>query len=465
MSFSSLTRELSSVRETAFGVTPAAPTMKEVRALKTFTFKVVPGTIESAEKKAHRQKVDVRLGNKKGDFSIPFQLSYGDFDELFEEVMGGTWTPAASVTAAITVAAAGKTFARPSGSFVTAGFEAGQQIVTSGFTTPANNGTFIVSGVTALAITCATATGLVDETGTANTVTTTMDVLTVGNIARSRTFEERNPDANLYEANNGCVISGFDLDVSPEKIVTGTFKGFIRDCVLASKTNAAIAVASGGKTFTCSDGGFLMKGSPFIVGMNVITSGFTNAANNGTFAISAVSDTVVTCSTATGLVTEAAGSGKSIVMGSLGTPVAASEVSPYDSYTGEIVEGGNNQGEVTGVKLSFDNQMKANYTILTPGADAAASIKPGDDIKNTGEVDLYFEDQTFKQKFLAGQTSTLSFTLGSGIPGEKSMRFVQDRIRYTGVERSTDSVIIEKAPYEAIYNTPTATSIAIYRIP
>ena len=464
--FSGATRELASGREDNFGQTPAVPAQVEVRALKNYSLSVTPGTIENQEQHADRMSRASRPGNKKGDFSIPFQLSYGDFDEMFEEAMGGTWTPLASTTGAITVAAAGKTFTRAAGSFVTDGFAVGQEIITTNFVTGANNGSFIITAVSALVITCAAAAGLVDEVGPAGVnIKTAIDVLKVGNIRRSRYFEDRNPDADLYELYNGCAISAFDLAIEPEKIVTGTFKGIARDCVIAAAIDKSIAVASGGKTFTMAAGGFLKKGSEFAVGMNIITSGFTNAGNNGTFTITAVTDTVITCGGAAGLVTEANAAGRSIVMGSLGVVTPASDNEPYDSYIGDLGEGGVDQTVATGVKISFDNNLQAKFVVLTDGADAAASIKPSGTIKLTGELSAFFQNQALKQKFLAGETSSVNVLLGTGLPGGKSMRLILGNIQYTGNTRSTDDTIIESAPFAAHKSTATATNLEIHRIP
>lgn len=465
MSYSGITRELSKVRETTFGTTPATPTMKAVRALADYDFNVAPGAIDSNEIKAHRMTMKSRNGNKKGDFSIPFELSYGAFDELFEEALCGTWAPVAQTTTSIAVAASGKTFTRTAGSFLTDGFAVGQGITTSGFTAPGDNGTFVISAVTELVITCATATGLVDEAAASRTITTTAERLRVGNTFRSSTYEDRNPDANLYEQYNGCVISGFDLDISPEKIITGSFKGIARDCVLAGVSNAAITVAATGKTFTCAAGGFLSTGAAFRVGDNIITTGFTNAGNNGTFVISAVTDTVITCSTASGLVNETLATGGNVYLGSLGTPTAAPTNDPYDSYTGDLNEGTVDQTEATGAKISFDNNMKAEYVILTPGADAAASIKPDSQIKCTGDLSVFFENQTFKKKFLGGTESALSLTLGTGLHGSKSLKIILPAIQYTGNKRTTNSTIVETGSFKGNYNPATATCIEIQRIP
>lgn len=465
MSYSGLTRELSKVREITFGTTPPAPSMKYVRALKNYDFGVSPGSIDSNEIKAHRMAMKSRNGNKKGQFSIPFELSYGAFDEMLEEVLCGTWSPVATCTVSLQVVASAKTFTRTVGSFLTDGFAVGQAIVTTGFTAPGDNSTFIISAVSALIITCSTATGLVDEAAASRTIATAAEKLRVGNTFRSSTFEDRNPDANLYEQYNGCVISSFDLDISPEKIVTGTFKGMARDCVVAGVSNAAIAVDSAAKTFTCAAGGFLSIGASFAVGQGIVTTGFTTPANNGSFVISAVTDTVITCSAATGLVTEIAGTGKNVVLATLGAPAAAATNDPYDSYTGDINEGTTDQTEATGVKISFDNSMKATYVILTPGGDAASSIKPDSQIKCTGDVSVFFENLDFKKKFLAGQVSSLSVTLGTGLPGGKSIRLILPAIQYTDNKRTTDNTIVQTGNFKANYDSVTATCIEIQRIP
>jgi len=63
----------------------------------------------------------------------------------------------------ITISASGKTFTRTVGSFVADGYLVGMRITTSGFVNAGNNGQFAISAISALTITCSTATGLADE--------------------------------------------------------------------------------------------------------------------------------------------------------------------------------------------------------------------------------------------------------------------------------------------------------------
>jgi hypothetical protein len=81
---------------------------------------------------------------------------------------------AADAAMTIAVDATGKTFTRNPGSWVTDGFKVGDSITFANFANAGNNAAFVVSTVSALVLTCSTATGLVDEsdvydvTGTAN---------------------------------------------------------------------------------------------------------------------------------------------------------------------------------------------------------------------------------------------------------------------------------------------------------
>ncbi len=75
-------------------------------------------------------------------------------------------------------------------------------------------------------------------------------------------------------------------------------------------STGSVAVDSVAKTFTRATGSFIADG--LLVGMQVTTSGFTNAGNNGVFTVSAVTATVLTCSAATTLVTEASAAGRTI---------------------------------------------------------------------------------------------------------------------------------------------------------
>ena len=100
-------------------------------------------------------------------FGVVTKNRAGTF-EINSEILLGA--PAADTGNAvqINVVAAGGTFTRTTGSYLTDGFLKGMSITTSGFTNAGNNTTKIISTVTATVITVTSVTGLVNETGGGN---------------------------------------------------------------------------------------------------------------------------------------------------------------------------------------------------------------------------------------------------------------------------------------------------------
>ena len=85
-------RTLSYIAETVFGTTPATPVMKYVRSKVGAKFDLKRNTVASQEISPTRQVVSLTYGNRSGSGDIPFDFSYGSFDDFLEAVMGGTWT-------------------------------------------------------------------------------------------------------------------------------------------------------------------------------------------------------------------------------------------------------------------------------------------------------------------------------------------------------------------------------------
>lgn len=79
------------VQETVFGQTPATPTFKPFRGGRT-QLGLNKDSIQSEELRNDRQIADLRHGTKKIDGPLPFELSFGSFDDFLEAVLCGTWT-------------------------------------------------------------------------------------------------------------------------------------------------------------------------------------------------------------------------------------------------------------------------------------------------------------------------------------------------------------------------------------
>lgn len=79
------------VAEATYGVTPATPAFKEIRHTGA-TLGLSKGALESQEIRSDRQIAHFRHGNKTVGGDVPFELSYGSFDDFLEATLGGTWT-------------------------------------------------------------------------------------------------------------------------------------------------------------------------------------------------------------------------------------------------------------------------------------------------------------------------------------------------------------------------------------
>lgn len=82
---------LAYVQEETHGVTPDNPAMKSLRHTSC-NLNLTRDSFTSEEKRPDRQTSDVRTGTDKIAGSIGLELSFGEFDELLEACLAGTWT-------------------------------------------------------------------------------------------------------------------------------------------------------------------------------------------------------------------------------------------------------------------------------------------------------------------------------------------------------------------------------------
>ncbi len=203
------------VPEKVFGQTPATPVGQLLRWTPDGTsFGSDRTVMENPEMRTDNMYAAGRGGALRPKGNLGGKLSYGTYDLFLAYALGqpdfaadNTCRIAPMVTSgaiSIAAAAAGKTFTRATGSFVTDGFAVGQTICTYGFTNGGNNSTFVISAVTATVITCSTATGMVDESSAAGRTI-------MLNTRPSFTLEEGHKTTGIYFPFLGCVIDGFEM--------------------------------------------------------------------------------------------------------------------------------------------------------------------------------------------------------------------------------------------------------------
>ena len=367
---------VSYVAETVFGVTPTTPTMKAVRAKSGAKFELKRDTFSSKELTSARQVMGLTYGNRNGSGELPFEFSYGSFDDFLEAVMGGTWTG---------------------------------------------------------------------------------NVLKIGNVKRSFTFEQQYPDINLNEQNTGVVFSGFNIGVKPNAIVEGAFQFLFKDQKSVQYADDGVTtMAFAATTVTRSAGSFVTDG--FAIGNKVTISGAATGANNTTITLTGVTATVLTASAAT-MTVDTAKTGVTICK-TLGTPTAANTNEVFDSFTGVLSEGGTTCAIVTGIDIKLDQSANANNVLF----DATAQSVTLGTVNVTGSLMVRFVNNALKAKFLNGTTSDISFTLGNG--SAKSYKFDMSGIKYTSSTADTgENELTQTMSFSAIYDATDATSLMITRYP
>lgn len=85
-------RDIKYIVEVTENETPATPTMDLLRNTGGSGFNVDRATLQSNEFRSDRAIVELRMGQKKPQLSVPFELSYGSFDSFLEAALGDVFT-------------------------------------------------------------------------------------------------------------------------------------------------------------------------------------------------------------------------------------------------------------------------------------------------------------------------------------------------------------------------------------
>lgn len=213
------------VAETTPGVTPDNPVWSPLRNTGGVPA-ITRDTLTSNELDGSRETTSIRTGNKQVSGEYAIELSSKSQDDWLAGALGSTWQSGVSLPSlSITVAPAGKTFTRDTGSFVTDGVEVGDLIAFTDLTGD-NAKPFIVTEVSATVVTGAG----IQHTLTTETVTTdakTGDKLETGNACKTFSiltwYKGQCGGADAYMLTKGVEVSGFTVEQAVNAMVTGSF--------------------------------------------------------------------------------------------------------------------------------------------------------------------------------------------------------------------------------------------------
>lgn len=140
-------------------------------------------------------------------------------------------------------------------------------------------------------------------------------------------------------------------------------------------------------------------------------------------------------------------------------PDSDGDFSPFDSYTGELKEGGEPIAVVTGIDLALDNGIQPQFVVFQRSAPFVSWGRSN----VTGTLTAFFEDNSLIGKFLDETPTSLEFTLEGKNGG--SYTFILPNIRYTGADNpmDADGPISINMPFQAILDDETGTNLIVRR--
>lgn len=232
------------IKESTPGTTPGTPTMLDIRHTKA-DLDLTKQIYRSNDMRGDRQINDVRHGFRQVDGSLECELSVGNSDDFIESGMGASSTGTTPTTGSTTLAAvaSGNKITRGSGSFVTDGFLAGDEVTLSGFSVSGNNGRTKILTVTALELDVVKT--LTDDSAASGcTVALVGHRYVTGTTLTTFTIERAFTDVNQFQQFLGCAVDQMNVQIKPGGMAMVTFKLLGMDETKGTATVASTVTAA-----------------------------------------------------------------------------------------------------------------------------------------------------------------------------------------------------------------------------
>ena len=143
----------------------------------------------------------------------------------------------------------------------------------------------------------------------------------------------------------------------------------------------------------------------------------------------------------------------------LAVPTASKNPAAFNSFTGSLEVDGTELAIVTGLELSLENGIEAQYALMDRSAKAVSYGRSN----LTGTITAFFADATLLGKFLNDTAVSLVLTLERN---NASYEFKIPRLFYTGADNavSGEGVISLSMPFQAAICDTLGTNLQITRI-
>jgi hypothetical protein len=230
------------ILESAFGTIPVVGNPNDLR----FTGESLDFTIQkerSREIRSDRQTTDLIPVNAQASGGVNFELSYNEFDDLFEAALMGTWavygTAGVGTTFSATYAANTITAAvAPTSTSAFTTLQLGQWFQVQHAGNPNDKKWFKVHASTVPTSTVITLDAATPATVAANSAGCVISAsrLTNGVVERSFSFEKAFTDINQFFAYRGMTAAGLEMGFQSGAIASGAFSYMGKDAVRQAAT-------------------------------------------------------------------------------------------------------------------------------------------------------------------------------------------------------------------------------------
>lgn len=217
------------VAESTFGTTPATPTMIEV--LRTDgSLDAVTETVVSEAVRSDRMRQGLFKVGEHSEGSFSAELAYGQFDDLLQAVLCGTWATATLTASDISADAGDDSLNGVAAAMVSSGFVSGMWVLVSGLAVTAENRLYKINAVTTGKLTFSasihpttgaytTPVALTAESAGSAITIKSAGMLRNGTTARSFTLEEAYTDVASYWQYRGMRMGDANIDISAKSLV------------------------------------------------------------------------------------------------------------------------------------------------------------------------------------------------------------------------------------------------------
>lgn len=144
------------------------------------------------------------------------------------------------------------------------------------------------------------------------------------------------------------------------------------------------------------------------------------------------------------------------------TITAATTTAPMDGFSGSLLEGGKAVSVVTEVDLTVENGIESRYAVGSKTPIAPSSKRR----TVSGTLNTYFEDNTYRKKFINETESNISFDLLDPNSATKKYTIKVPRLKFTEAPRSVDGEgdIMINLNYRGLLDRTIGASIQILRV-